>query len=223
MNFMKKGRERVRNADKARNSFVTRRAETKVSALADLFKAAAGDRWERTRLDTLQRKLFFSGFHYLDSLKLVYNWENRFMSVNYNLQMISDIPTDSDKFEETGDSCFVLKCQQKGLKGKRDYSWECKQWEDSDEKLGAYMERLSNPLILERLQALDIMEMQIEYQEEWEYWRISCESIIGSATWILIPPVLSMITPKLEECIKFLEMFELLGDALVNNSEPIQE
>lgn len=221
MSFMKKSRDRVRNANKARNSFVTRRAETKISALADLFKAAAGDRWERTRLDTLQRKLFFSGFHYLDSLKLVYNWENRFMSVNYNLQMISDIPTDNDRFEETGDCCFTLKCQQKGLKGKRDYSWECKRWEDGDEKLGAYMERLSNSLILERLQALDIMEMQIEYQEEWEYWRISCESIIGSATWILIPPVLSMITPKLEECIKFLELFELLGDALVNNSEQL--
>lgn len=220
---MKKSRNRVRNADKARNSFVTRRAETKVSALADLFKAAAGDRWERTRLDTLQRKLFFSGFHYLDSLKLVYNWENRFMSVNYNLQMISDIPADNDRFEETGNCCFALNCRQKGLKGQRDYSWDCKQWKDSDEKLDAYMQRLSNPLILERLQVLDIMEMEIEYQAEWEYWRISCESIIGSATWILIPPVLSMITPKLEECIKFLELFELLGDALVNNGGALQE
>ncbi len=41
--------------------------------------------------------------------------------------------------------------------------------------------------------------------------------MIGSATWILIPPVLTMITPKPQECYKFLELYELLGDAVVNN------
>lgn len=215
MNLKKK--ERIRNASLARNSFVTKRAQAKVSALADLFKSAAGERWIRTESSVLQRNLIFSGFHYLDSLKLIYNWENRFMSVNYNLQMISIFSTDSKRFEATGDCHFTLNCTQNGLRGKRNYSWKCDQWEEDDEKLKAYMERLHNPLILDRLNTLDIMEMEIEHKESWDYWRISCESIIGSATWILIPPVHSMITPKPEECLKFLELFDLLGDALVNN------
>ena len=87
-----KRRKAVRNADKARNSFVTRKAEVKIGALAEMLKAAAGERWIRTEAGVLQRKLVFSGFQYLDSLKLLYNWENRFLSVNYNLQMVSIIP-----------------------------------------------------------------------------------------------------------------------------------
>jgi len=212
-----KRREAVRNADKARNSFVTRKAEVKIGALAEMLKAAAGERWIRTEAGVLQRKLVFSGFQYLDSLKLLYNWENRFLSVNYNLQMVSIIPADSARFEETKDCMFSLKCTQSGLKGKRNYSWNCKQWKGDSAKLAAYQERLSNPLIIERLNTLDIMEMEIRHEDGSGHWQISCESLIGSATWMLIPPVLSMITPKKEECIKFLELFELLADAVANN------
>ena len=83
--------------------------------------------------------------------------------------------------------------------------------------LQEYQERLTNPLITKRLDALDIFEMELRHNDGQDYWRISCESLIGSATWILIPPVTSMITPKKEECMRFLELFELIGDALVNN------
>lgn len=212
-----KKREAVRNADKARNSFVTRKAEVKIGALAAMFQAAAGERWVKTEAGVLQRKLIFSGFQYLDSLKLIYNWENRFMSVNYNLQMVSIVPTDSTRFEETKDCIFSLKCTQGGLKGKRNYSWNCGQWAGESAKLAAYLERLGNPLIIDRLNTLDIMEMELRHDDDSGYWRISCESLIGSATWMLIPPVLSMIAPKKEECIKFLELFELLADAVANN------
>ncbi len=217
MIFMRKNNTRIRNADKARNSFVTRRAELKLSALGDLFKAAAGKHWRKTEIGTLKRKLYFSKYAYLDSLQLIYNWENRFMSVNYNLQMIVDIPTDKIVFEETGNCHFVLHCEQGGLTGKRNYSWEYRKWQGGDLKLKEYIDRLNNKLIIERLDSLDIMEIQIQYESANNYWRISCESLIGSATWILIPPVVSMITPGLDECIKFLELYELLGDAVINN------
>ena len=83
--------------------------------------------------------------------------------------------------------------------------------------LEKYRERLTNPLITQRLDVLDIFEMELRHIEGQDYWRISCESMIGSATWILIPPVTSMITPKPHECMRFLELFELIGDAVVNN------
>ncbi len=214
-------RKRIRNANYARDSFVTRRAELKINALADLFKLAAGKSYIQMETGLLQRELTFSGFHYLNFLRLIYNWENRFMSVNYNLQITSDFSTDSDLFEETGDCNFFLKCNQGLFSNKRNYLWKCAHWEGSETRLNLYIERLSNPLIFERLKMLDIMEMEIQYKADWGYWRMSCESIIGSATWILIPPVFSMITPKLEECIKFLELYELIGDALINNKEGI--
>ena len=212
-------RERIRNASKARHSFVTRKAETKLSALANFFREAAGERWVKTEAGTLQRKLIFSGFHYLEYLQLIYNWENRFTAVNYNLQMVSAIPTTPSLFEETHDCVLNLKCTQRGLKGERVYTWEAQQWGADDAMLEAYQKRLTNPLITQRLDALDIFEMELRHNDDQDYWRISCESMIGSATWLLIPPVTSMITPKKGECIKFLELFELIGDALVNNKK----
>ena len=212
-------RDRIRNADKARHSFVTRKAEAKISALANFFREAAGEHWVRTEGGTLQRKLIFSGFHCLDYLQLVYNWENRFTAVNYNLQLVSAIPTTPSRFEETHDCLLTLKCNQRGLKGERAYSWEAKQWGADDAMLKAYQERLTNPLITQRLDSLDVFEMELRHNDDQDYWRISCESMIGSATWILIPPVMSMITPKPHECMRFLELFELIGDALVNNKE----
>lgn len=213
-----KRRERVRNAAQARNSFVTRRAEIKLSTLADIFKLAAGERWQETRKGTLQRTLRLSGFRYLDALQLVYNWENRFMAVNYNLQMASLIHTEGTPFEEVGDCAFSLRCTQRGLKGERTYTWNCGQWSAEDETLAAYQERLSNPLITKRLDALDIFEMEIRHQKGSDQWSVSCESLIGSATWILIPPLLTMIVPKKEECIQFMELFELVADAVANNA-----
>lgn len=210
-------RERIRNANKARHSFVTRKAETKLSALANFFREAAEEHWEKTEAAVLQRKLFFSGFRYLEYLQLIYNWENRFTSVNYNLQVVSSIPTTPSRFEETHDCLLTLKCTQRGLKGERTYTWEAKQWGADDTILQEYQERLTNPLITKRLDALDIFEMELRHNEGQDYWRISCESLIGSATWILIPPVTSMITPKKEECVKFLELFELVADAIANN------
>ena len=212
-------RERIRNATKARHSFVTRKAEAKISALANFFREAAGEHWVRTEGGTLQRKLIFSGFHCLDYLQLVYNWENRFTAVNYNLQLVSAIPTTPSRFEETHDCLLTLKCNQRGLKGERAYSWVAKQWGADDAMLKAYQERLTNPLITQRLDSLDVFEMELRHNDDQDYWRISCESMIGSATWILIPPVMSMITPKPHECMRFLELFELIGDALVNNKE----
>lgn len=212
-----KPREKARNADRARNSFVTRRAEVKIGALAEMFKTAAGEHWIRTETGTLQRTLTFSGFRYLNSLRLIYNWENRFLSVNYNLQMVSVAPVDKARFEETGNCVLSLRCTQRGLRGKREYAWDSKRWEGGDDQLAACRERLGNPLILDRLNALDLMEMEIRHDDGSGTWQISCESLIGSATWMLIPPVLSMITPKREECVKFLELLELLADAVANN------
>lgn len=212
-----RAKERVRNAGRARQSVVTRRAEVKLSALADLFRSAAGEHWVRTESGVLRRELFLRNMPYLESLGLVYNWENRFFSVNYNLQITSRVSAAETLFRETGSCRLALRCTQKGLRGKREYRWDALHWAGSREDLASCLERLGNPLITERLNALDIMEMELRHTEGSGFWDLSCESLIGSATWILIPPVLSMITPKMEECVKFIELFQLTADAAANN------
>ncbi len=205
-------KEKNRNADKARNSFVTRKVEVKLSALADAFKKAGGKYCTEEERGTLSRSLSFEGFQYFRNLKLVYNWENRFLSVNYNLQMLSDLPV-NEKYVETGDCVFELVFKMKGS------VWTCKRWFDEDPaKKDAYLKRLANPLIMDRIRDLDIVDMEITHRKGSGF-TVSLESMIGSATWIFIPPITNLITPKEEECVKFFELFELLGDALVNNAD----
>jgi len=205
-------KEKNRNAAKARNSFVTRKVEKKLTHLADIFKSNAGAYYGGVENGVLSRTLTFKGFNYLDNLKLIYNWENRFFSVNYNLQLVSEIPT-NDKFEEIGDCHFEVVFKARGSK------WECREWSDRENNAmkDQYIKRLSNPLIMNRLRDLDIVDFEIRHEKGSDTFTISCESMIGSATWIFIPPVTNLITPTPAECIKFYELFELLGDTLVNN------
>ena len=204
-------KEKNRNAAQARNSFVTRKVETKLSALSDAFQKAGGKYCHEEERGTLSRSLAFDGFRYFRNLKLVYNWENRFLSVNYNLQMISTLPV-NERYEKTGDCVFELHFRLKGSE------WVCKRWFDGDPaKKNAYLERLSNPLIMDRIRELDIVDLEITHREADDSFTVSLESMIGSATWIFIPPITNLIAPKEEECVKFFELFELLGDALINN------
>lgn len=209
-----------RNAAEARNSFVTRKAEQKLSALADIFKTAAKHHFVDEQRDTLQRTLNFKDFRYLDNLRFVYNWENRFLSVNYNLQILSYVDV-TDQFEETGPCKFEMEFSRK--RHLNDH-FVCKDWKNKSTRqmMDAYLERLNNPLIVERVQMLDILGVRITHKPEWGYFRISVDTMIGSGAWIFIPPVMQLITPKDKECVRFYELFELLGDALVNNSVEVE-
>jgi hypothetical protein len=203
-----------RNAADARNSFVTRKAEQKLSALADIFKLAAEHHYVDERRDTLQRTLNFKDFRYLDNLKFVYNWENRFFSVNYNLQILSYFDV-TEQFKEIGPCKFQMKFS---MKRHQNDHFECKGWNADLKTREKYLERLNNPLIIDRVHKLDIHDVTITHKPSWGYFRVSVESMVGSGAWIFIPPIMQLITPKDEECVRFFELFELIGDALVNNS-----
>ena len=204
-----------RNAAQARDSFVTKKAEQKISALANVFKEVAGDHFVGERRNTLQRTLAFSGYRYFDNLKLVYNWENRFLSVNYNLQMINDVYV-TRRFKEVGPCKFDLTFSRKRH---ADDKFVALEWNSDDHTKDEYLERLNNPLIIDRIHKLDIQGVTITREENGAYFRISMESLIGSGAWIFIPPVMQLITPNAEECTNFMELFALLGDAVVNNQD----
>ena len=206
-------KEKNRNAAMARNSFVTRKVENKLSVLADTFRQSAGAYCTSVEAGKLSRRLVFDGFGYLKNLDLIYNWENRFLSVNYNLQIATNIEV-NDRFIETGDCAFEVEFKLKGAK------WSCRRWTGTDNTAmkEEYLGRLSNPLIMDRLRELDIVDLEISHRRDQGTFYISMESMIGSATWIFIPPITNLITPRQEECVRFFELFELLGDAVVNNA-----
>lgn len=206
----------LRNSDKARNTNITKRANKKLDYLADIVSQAAGDRFAQKESSILYKKLFFRNFRYLNTLELRYNWQNRFFSVSYNLELNSEVVVD-ERFREIGTCSFQI--SYKGMFHVQDAEWVCKQWVDSDNNIkNKYLESLNNQLIIDRIIGLDMQNIEVLHIKDSTKWSIRCESMIGSATWMFIPPMLNLITPSQEECVKFLEVFELIADAVVNNA-----
>ena len=212
MGLLQRGDER--NSGKAVNSRQNKKADVKLDMLSDMTAAAAGDKHVGTERRLLQKRNTFSGFHYLKYLDQCYNFENRLFTVVYNHELSTEIIAD-DRFEETGSCLFDIKSS--GKLHVKDTQWVCREFAGTDEQRRAYMERLSNSLIRDRIKALEITKLKLRHEDGSGSWSIVMESIIGSTTWMLLPPVTSMIKPTPAECVKFLELFELLADAVANN------
>lgn len=194
-------------------SDLDKRIDKKLDIVAKIFADAIGSRWKETISSFFSKELVLKGCRYLKEMQLNYRCENRFFSRSYNLEMRTEIFT-KEMLQKPGDCVFQV--QSKGRLSIRDAEWVCKEFHGKDEDKNAYLARLNNRLIIDRIVALDMTRVSVSHQADSDKWIISCESMVGSATWILIPPVTSLIKPNPEECVKVIEFFELTADALLH-------
>lgn len=204
-----------RNALKARNSNISKRIDKKLDFVAETIAYAVGNRYVETESQLFAKTLTFQDFKYINFLDLKYNFENRFMAISYNLELESEIQTD-ERFKESG-GC-VFEAVTKGKYHTKDAQWICTQYDGDIIEKDRCLERLNNRFIIERVVSLDLQKIRVWHEKDSDKWHIRCESMIGSSTWVLIPPVVNLIKPTKDECVKFLEFFELVSDAVVNNT-----
>ena len=197
-----------RNNHKARNSSVSRRVDKSLGYVADQMAFALGSHCAGQESQLLCRRLALRELRYLPYLELKYHFENRLMAISYNLELSTEIPTGS-QFQEWGTCSFTVR--QQG----REAQWIYLSGKEGPE-LDGTLERLNHPLIRERIRSLELREIQVSHTQGGS-WKISCESMIGSATWILVPPVVNLIKPSEGEYLRFVEFFELVADAVANN------
>lgn len=214
MGLLQKGNDR--NSGKAVYSRQNRKADQKLDMLTDMFCAAAGDKHIATERKLLQKRSSFEGFRYMKYLDQRYNFENRLFTVIYNHELGTEILTD-DRFEECGSCSFEIK--NHGKLRIKDTEWVCTGFDGNDVKKSEYLKRLNNPLITDRIKDLELIKLKISHEAGSGKWLILMESIIGSSTWLLLPPSTNMIKPSALECIRFLELIELIADAAVNNKK----
>ena len=201
-----------RNNHKARNSNVSRRVDKSLGYVADRMAFALGNHCVDQESSLLGRRLLLQDLRYIPYLDLKYHFDNRLMAVSYNLELSTEIPVDA-RFREWGECSFTVRQKQHGKE--REIQWVCVSGEEGTE-LDRTLERLSHPLILDRIRALELREIQVSHTPG-AGWKISCESLIGSATWMLIPPVVNLIKPSEGEYLRFVEFFELVADSVANN------
>lgn len=199
---------------KIKDGMVNRRADQGFNAVIDLFSSVLGERCVGVEKELLQKKLRFDGFRYITELDLRYIVENRLWERSFNLELSSDIPV-TDAFAEIGDCLF--EAVAKGGLGIKSLTWRCVRGNLDDGEQARYLERLSIPLITARIKALDLSHIKLEHREGSGTWRLTCQSMIGSTTWVLIPPILQTIKPRPDEVAQLLEFLELAADAVINN------
>lgn len=217
---MEKFTEKFRQKDiEIKDGRINQRADRGFDLVAERFAEALGDRCAGADKAFLRKRLFLRNFYYLRELDLRYILENRFWERSYNLEIRSEVETD-ESFREVGDCLFTV--DAKGWLRVRGVEWKYVRGSLSEEQRRQYVERLNHPLILDRVRTLDLSRVCVEHQAGSGKWLIRTGSILGSTTWVLIPPVLQTIQPKPAEFVKLAEFFDLTADAVVNNRSETQ-
>lgn len=198
---------------------LNKRAEKKLDYVVKAFVDVMGERHIETTHKNLSYHLICAGFKHLNNLTLDYiGYENRLWAFAYNLKLKSTLDVSKNKDPETDDCKFIV--QSKGKIRVSEPKWVDSGSRCSEEKVDAYLKRLSHKLIMDRISALDMMKLQVSYNSKSQQWTVKYQSIIGSTNWILIPPVLQLIKYTPEEMVRTLEFFELVFDAV---SDPYKD
>jgi hypothetical protein len=197
---------------------LNKKADRKLKYVVDNFEMVIGDRHIQTLPGDLSRQIRCQGFKYLENLTLDYlRYENRLWAFAYNLNLKSTLDVSNHQNKETEDCCFVV--QSKGKIRVSEPRWMDKGSRCEDDKVDLYLKRLRHKLIMDRIEALDMMKLEVSFSAKSQQWTIKYQSIIGSTNWIMIPPVMQLIKYKPEEMVRTLEFFELVFDAVVNPSK----
>lgn len=188
---------------------INRKANYKLDIVTQMFEKVLGNKLVDVKSELLYREFTVKGFKKLTKFSIDYrSYENRFWSFIFNFDVSAEITlSEDDQYEET-ESCLFLE-KAKGKMSIKDVEWRSSSLMLDPDKETIYLKKLSHKLIKQRMLDLDMINGEISFNPKTRTWTTSFRSTIGSTTWILIPPVTQLITPREDECIKILEYLDM--------------
>ncbi len=187
---------------------MNKKADKKLGAVADMFCQVLPDNCEVIDSDMLYRRLRVSDLAPLYDVMLVYDVENRFAAISYNLLVQSVVRAREERYYS-----FELKLDGTiRTKSMRFEKTNDDRWPDHRER--QLLGLLNEPIVLGKIQQLGLLGVSLRYQLEYGRWLISVRSMVGSSTWILMPPVMQVIMPVRQEVYQFMELMRMLTSIL---------
>lgn len=184
---------------------MNKKADRKLEAVADMFCQVLPDNCEVLDGDMLYRKLHIKGLAPLDDMMLVYDVENRFAAISYNLLIQSVVRANEKRYYS-----FELKLNGMVRTKSMRFESTCAD-RQPDMREQQILELLNEPIVIGKIQQLGLLGVSIRYQMDYGRWLISVRSMVGSATWILMPPVMQVIMPVKQEIYQFMELMRMLN------------
>jgi len=194
----------AKNMDNAQH-ILNKKANAKLTYVAGVFGSALKGYWEVVEDGFLYKRIALANLGNLKELKLSYYLQNRFFARIYDLKFDFEIP-DFREEEVKFQLAYTGVTQVTGAK------FNLLSGGDQDLEI---LKRLNTALITDRLVKLDFLDFSIGYNLKEQKWQVSADSIIGSATWNMLPPMFQVIKPTDKECILMMELFQLIIDALI--------
>ena len=183
---------------------MNKKADRKLEAVADMFCQVLPDNCEVVEGDMLYRRLHIKDLAPLDDMMLVYDVENRFAAISYNLLIQSVVRANEKRY-------YRFELRLDGMVRTRSMRFESASVDrQPDMRERQILELLNEPIVLGKIQQLGLLGVSIRYQMEYGRWLISVRSMAGSSTWILMPPVMQVIMPVRQEIYQFVELMRML-------------
>ncbi len=187
---------------------MNKKADKKLGTVADMFCKVIPDNCRIEQSSMLYRKLHINNLAPLSEVMLLYDVENRFAAISYNFLMQTVVEAHEEKAYE-----FELKMD--GVLKACNIRFEAvKDRMPDDKRKNFILNMLNSSIILKKIKQLDIVSIRINYSPDMSRWLISIKSLTGSATWILMPPVMQVIMPVESEIYRFMELLRMLSHAV---------
>lgn len=186
------------------------KADQNLEHLADLAETVLQGKVKKVvRLYT--KKIFYlEETEALQMIHLTYHLENRLLSKTYDLRVEGRVKAFWEKDMEHGEITFKARSfsnKMPGFIGPADGG-----------TLGEKVRRLNDPLIIERIQKLDLSDLYLQYFRNESCWKIASRSIIGSSVSLMFPPLTRGIAMRPQEIVLLYELYSMIAAVLKDNN-----
>src|SRR5699024_10698968 len=195
-----------KKAEVNREGLLNKKANTKMDVVVNIYESSLNEYWDTEYNGFLYKNIRLNNLRYLTYLEMSYILKDRLFSRSYNLTFNYEIPA---FFSEH----IKINLRYSGRTKIKDAYFEVI---EGGEKASLLVETLNHQLISYRIVSLELINLILEYSPNRKSRHVFVESLIGSTTWNLIPPVMQVIKPNPTECMFMIELFELIAGSLQN-------
>lgn len=191
------------------------KADQNLEHLADLAETVLQGKIEKVvRLYT--KKIFYlQKTEVLQMIHLTYHLENRLLSKTYDLRIEGRAEAFLEKELEHSEIIFKPRSFSNKV--------PCFIGQTKGNALEEKVRHLNDPLLMERIQKLDLSELCLQYSGNENCWKISSRSIIGSSVSLMFPPLTRCITMKPQEIVLLYELYSMIAAVLKDKNTEKKE
>ena len=189
---------------------MNKKADVRLKKMAEYFQDTLLEYCEISEEQFLCKVMTMHNCEPLERILMIYDVENRFAAISYNL-ILQSFYTKEENW------AYQFELQYGGMLHINDAAFFCTSGVKTEysKRAQEILNTLNEPIIIQKIMELNLLQVVLKYSMVEKYWIISVKSMVGSSTWILIPPVMQTIMPKRREVYALAEIMRMLQSAVL--------